>query len=260
MTRLPPIVPPLAPEKSYRRDLPLGAAFEWLRAGWRDLVTQPGPSLAYGLVVLLTSFLVIGAMFALGWDHVLFPALSGFLVVGPILAVGLYEKSRRLSRHENVSLGGMILVRAKSRGQIVFAGALLCLLMLLWMRAAVIIYALFFGVRPFPGLDHIAPMLFTTPVGWSMLIVGTLVGSLFAAFSFSISIFAIPMLLDQRVDALTAMGTSMALVWNNLPVMICWGLIVAALFTASLASGLLGLVVVFPLLGHASWHAYKAVQ
>src|SRR3546814_15569514 len=84
--------------------------------------------------------------------------------------------------------------------------------MLLWMRAAVIIYALFFGVRPFPGIDHIAPMLFTSSTGIAMLVVGTLIGGLFAAFSFAISAFSIPMMLDQRVDALTAMGTSWALV------------------------------------------------
>ena len=123
---------------------------------------------------------------------------------------------------------------------------LLCLLMLLWMRAAVIIYALFFGLLPFPGLDHIAAMLFTTPIGWALLIVGSVVGALFAAFSFAISAFSIPMLLDERVDALTAMGTSMALVWNNLPVMLAWGAIVLALFLLSLATGLLGLIVVFP--------------
>ena len=93
-----------------------------------------------------------------------------------------------------------------------------------------------------------------------MLIVGTAVGGLFAAFSFAISAFSIPMLLDERIDALTAMGTSMALVWNNLPVMLAWGAIVLALFVLGLATGLLGLIVVFPLLGHATWHAYRAMQ
>ena len=130
--------------------------------------------------------------------------------------------------------------------------------MLLWMRAAVIIYALFFGLLPFPGLPDIAAMLFTTPTGWALLIVGTAVGALFAAFSFAISAFSIPMLLEERVDALTAMGTSMALVWNNLPVMLTWGAIVLALFLLSLVTGLLGLIVVFPLLGHGTWHAYRA--
>ena len=152
----------------------------------------------------------------------------------------------------------MIFVKPKSGGQVLFTGVLLCLLMLLWMRAAVIIYALFFGLRPFPGLDHVAPMLFTTPIGWAML-VGTVVGGLFAAFSFAISAFSIPMLLDERTDAFTAMGTSISLVWNNLPVMLAWGAIVLVLFLVSLVTGLVGLIVVFPLLGHATWHAYSAI-
>src|SRR5262249_52444500 len=160
-----------------------------------------------------------------------------FMVVGPLMAVGLYEKSRRVAAGAPVRLHHMILVKPKS-GQILFTGVLLCLIMLLWMRAAVIIYALFFGLRPFRGLDQIAPMLFTTEVGWAMLIVGGSVGALFAAFSFAISAFSLPMLLEERVDALTAMGSSMALVWHNLPVMLAWGAIVLALFLLSLGTGL----------------------
>ena len=153
----------------------------------------------------------------------------------------------------------MVLVRAASGGQLLFTGVLLCLLMLLWMRAAVIIYALFFGLHPFPGLDRITGIIFTTPAGWAMLLVGTVVGGLFAAFSFAIGALSVPMLLDQKTDAFTAMATSMARVWRNLPVMLTWGAIVVALSGASLVTGLVGLVVVFPLLGHATWHAYSEI-
>jgi uncharacterized membrane protein len=103
-------------------------------------------------------------------------------------------------------------------------------------------------------------MLFTTPEGWAMLLVGSVVGALFAGFSFAISAFSIPMLLNERVDALTAMGSSVALVWNNLPVLLVWGGIVLALFLFSLATGLIGLIVVFPVLGHGTWHAYRAIR
>ena len=260
MTTIPAVAPPLVTESRFARRLPRQAAFAWLRAGWQDLRTVPGPSLAYGIAIYLVSVAVVVGLFALGWDYILFPALAGFMVVGPILATGLYEKSRRLAAGEPVSLSGMLRVEARSGGQILFIGVILCLLMLLWMRAAVIIYALFFGLRPFPGLDHVAAMLFTTFTGWSMLIVGGLIGGLFAAFSFAISVFSVPMLLNERLDAFTAMGTSIAMVWNNLPVMLTWGAITLLLFLASLVVGLLGLIVVFPLLGHATWHAYKAVR
>lgn len=259
MTTIPRIVPPLPRGNRWACGLPAVTALAWLAAGWRDLCVRPLISIAYGLFVFLVSALIIGGLYAFGLDYVLFPALAGFMVVGPILAIGLYEKSRRIAAGAPLSLTQAIIVRAESGGQILFTGVLLCLLMLLWMRAAVIIYALFFGLLPFPGLDHIAAMLFTTPVGVAMLAVGSVVGAIFAAFSFAISVFAIPMLLNERTDALTAMGSSVALVWNNLPVMLAWGAIVLICFLISLATGLLGLIVAFPVLGHGTWHAYLAI-
>jgi len=260
MTILPAVVPPLPHVDSWSRHLSPADAFKWLAAGWRDLKVKPATSLCYGVLVFLVSAVIVIGLFVFELDYILFPALAGFMVVGPILAIGLYEKSRRIAAGEPVTLASMLFVKPKSGGQVLFTGVLLCLLMLLWMRAAVIIYALFFGLVAFPGLDHIAEMLFTTPTGWAMLLVGSAVGALFAGFAFGISVFSIPMLLDEHVDALTAMGTSMALFWNNRPVMITWGAIVLALFLLSLATGLLGLIVIFPVLGHGTWHAYRAIS
>ncbi|MEW9307167.1 DUF2189 domain-containing protein [Labrys neptuniae] len=243
-----------------RRHLPASAAFGWLVAGWRDLIQRPGPSLAYGLVVFAVSIAIVWALGALGLDYILFPALAGFMVLGPLLAIGLYEKSRAIETGSPFTLSRMMFVKARSGGQVLYTGAILCLLMLVWMRAAVIIYALFFGYRPFPGLDHVAEMLFTTPIGWAMLLTGTAIGGLFAAFAFAISTFSIPMLLDKPVDAFTAMGTSISMVFRNLPVMLMWGAIVLVLFLVSLATGMLGLIVIFPLLGHATWHSYRAIE
>lgn len=260
MTTIPAVAPRAPRAKTWNRNLTPSAAFGWLAAGWRDLTVQPFASLVYGALVFLVSVAIVVGLFKFSLDYILFPALAGFMVVGPILAVGLYEKSRRIAAGEPVGLAQMIFVKPKSGGQILFTGVLLCLLMLVWMRAAVIIYALFFGLVPFPGLHQIVPMLFTTPTGWAMLLVGGAVGGLFAAFSFAVSAFSIPMLLNERVDALTAMGTSVALVWHNLPAMLTWGAIVLALFLLSLATGLVGLIVVFPILGHGTWHAYRAMR
>jgi uncharacterized membrane protein len=260
MIKIPAVVAPLSRESSLDRHLPPATAITWLRAGASDLRIRPALSLAYGFLVFLVSVAIVVGLFEFGWDYILFPALAGFMVVGPIVAIGLYEKSRRIAAGEPVTLRQMIFVKPESGGQILFVGVLLCGLMLLWMRAAVIIYALFFGLRPFPGLDHIVGMLFATPVGWLMLIVGSLVGGVFAAFSFAVSVLSIPMLLNERLDALTAMGMSMARVWNNLPVMLSWGAIVVALWLISIAVAMLGMIVVFPLLGHATWHVYKAIR
>lgn len=243
----------------WQRDLPADIGFAWLRAGWRDFMDQPGQSLVYGIGIFLISALLVWLLGYFGRDYILFPALAGFMIVAPLLALGLYEKSRRREEGQSITLRRMLFVRARAGAQIYFTGLLLCLLMLLWMRAAVIIYALFFGVRPFPGLDHIVGLLLHDPMGWAMLIVGSAIGGLFAAFAFSISVFAIPMLLERRVDALTAMATSMALVWNNVIPMIVWGIIVLVLFAFSVGTGLLGLIVIYPWLGHATWRAYRTV-
>lgn len=243
-----------------RRNLPATAAFGWLVAGWRDLWRAPAPSLVYGLIVFAISLAIVWGLFRLQLDYILFPALAGFMVMGPLIAVGLYQKSRDIEEGRPISLARMILVRAESGAQVWFTGAILSLLMLAWMRAAVIIYALFFGLRPFPGLNEIVHILLTTSDGWGMLGVGTVVGGLFAAFSFAISTFAIPMLLAERTDAFTAMGTSISLVWNNLAPMLAWGVIVLVLFMLCLVTGLLGLIVIFPLLGHATWHSYRAMR
>lgn len=257
---IPATVPPLPRAVDHRRHLPAGAAFGWVAAGWHDLWTQPGPSLIYGLGVAALSALMIWGMVWLGWDQVLFPALAGFLVVGPVLATGLYEKSRCIEAGKPVSLGDMLAPHRGAGPHLFYVGVVLMGLMLLWMRAAVLLYALFFGWRPFPGADHLLGMLFATPLGLAMVATGTVVGGLFAAFAFAISAFSIPMLLEQKLDAFSAMGISMSLVWNNLVALLVWGVIVLALTLVSLVTGLLGLIVIFPLLGHASWHAWVAVR
>lgn len=244
---------------SLQRHLPVGIGFQWLGAGWRDLAQRPGQSLIYGVGIFLISAVLIGLLAIYRQDYILFPALAGFMIIAPVLAVGLYEKSRVLESGRQTTFWRMIFVEPKAGAQVYFTGVILCLLMLLWIRTAVLIYALFLGVRPFPGLSHVTDFLLTDPFGWAMVAVGTLVGGLFASFAFSISVFSIPMLLDKPVDAFTAMGTSMALVWNNLMPMIVWGAIVLTLFVFCAITGLLGLIVIFPWLGHATWHAYRAV-
>ncbi len=257
---LPAVAPRVRLHNGYARKLSPWAAFGWLAAGWSDFRSKPAQSLAYGLAVFALSVLVIWGLFAVGLPSLILPALSGFLVVGPLLAIGLYEKSRRLRSGQAVTLAGMVVARPRSGGQLVFAGLLLCLLVMLWLRAADLLYALFFGLLPFPGYDLILGQLVTTPRGWALIITGSAVGGLFAAFAMAISLFSIPMLLERRVDALTALGTSFALTTQNLAAVLPWGLIVVVGFALSAATGLLGLIVIFPLLGHGTWHAWVALR
>ncbi|MDZ4094527.1 MAG: DUF2189 domain-containing protein, partial [Paracoccaceae bacterium] len=242
------------------RDLPARAALGWLSAGWADLRDRPAQSLIYGLAVLALSACVILGLIRADLPWLIFPALSGFLVVGPLLAIGLYEKSRRRHGDAPATLTQMLLVHPASGGQLLFAGLLSCLLVMLWLRAADLLYALFFGMLPFPGFDHILAQLLTTPRGWALILTGSAIGGLFAAFAMAISLFSIPMLLERRVDALTALGTSFAITTQNLRAVLPWGVIVTLGFVLATATGLLGLIVIFPLLGHGTWHAWVALR
>lgn len=256
-----PAVEPAQPRSDVRaRHLPWRAAFDWLRVGWSDLWTNPLPSLAYGFGVFAASTLIVAALFAFRIDYILFPALAGFMIVGPAIAGGLYEKSRRLEAGETITLSEMLLVKPRSGYQTLFMGVMLLGLFMLWMRAGVLIYALFFGLLPFPTSGNILPMLVSTPEGWALLFVGSVVGALFASFAFAISFIGVPMLLKERTDALSAFGISMATVWSNRSVCIAWGCIALLLFVLSVATAFIGLVLVFPLLGHATWHAYRALR
>ena len=260
MISIPDTAPPLWRRSPYKRDVLWTAAFGWLRAGWRDFCIRPWISLFYGVAIFVASIASIAGLFALSIDYVLLPAFAGFLVIAPALAIGLYEKSRLIEEGAAVTLLRTVFVRPRSGGQILFTGVLLCLVFLLWMRAAVLLFALVFGLSPFPGFNHMFDIVLVSPSGWLLLSVGTAVGALFASFAFAISVLSIPMLLGERTDAFTAMGTSIAVVWNNLAVMLVWGGIVFVLTVLSVLSGLVGLVVAFPVLGHATWHMYKEMR
>jgi uncharacterized membrane protein len=237
----------------------VGGAAVWLKRGWDDLWNHPGISLLYGVVVFVVSWVVVSSLFFFHLTAYLFPALAGFLIVGPVLAVGLYDKSRLIENGEVADFTTILRMRPGSATQILFSGVFLCMLILLWMRAAVILYALFFGFDPFPGPYELMPILVTTVEGWALLVVGTAVGGLFAALAFAISVFAIPMLYDRQTDVFTAMAISVNNVWRQLGIMLPWGLVVLVLSLLSLVSGFILMIIIFPLLGHATWHVYRDV-
>ncbi len=232
--------------------------FDWLAAGWQDLVAAPSVTIAYGLLFFVTSWVIVATLFFVGAEGILFPAIAGWLLVGPILAIGLYHTAQRMAVGKKASIASAIHIKASALQQVGFAGALLMVLLLAWVRSAAILYALFFGIRGFPGFDELISTLFLTWNGIAMVVIGSLVGGLFAALGFAISAFSIPMLLSREIDIFTAMARSASTVWNNFGVMILWGAIIVVLSLAGMVIGFLGMIIVFPLLGYASWHAYAA--
>jgi len=256
---LPTLRRPTPPPPAHARSLPARAALLWLAAGWRDLKAGPGASLAYGLFLVLLSYAVLWVLHAAGLLYLVLPAIAGFLIVGPFLAIGLYEKSRRLAAGETARLSDMLHFRPAAMAQLAFAGLLVGLLVLFWLRAADLLYALFFGLQPFRGATDALTNVLTTERGWALIVTGTLVGGLFAAFAFAISVFAFPMLVAGWQDTLTAMGTSFAMTVQNLRPMLAWGAIVVLGLVLSLLTGLAGLALVFPILGHGTWHAFRDI-
>lgn len=257
---LPTLHPPRRPPDRLARNLPASVALDCLRAGWRDFRSNPGSSLAYGLILFAISVTVIWALHLSGLLYLALPALSGFLIVGPFLAIGLYRKSKALSEGQAPSLSAMIFFRPAAGAQLAYAGLMLCLLLLFWLRMADLLYALFFGMIPFPGAAEALVNTLTTPRGWALLLTGSVIGGLFAGFAFAISVFSVPMLVFERRDALTAIGLSFALTMRNLPPVLAWGAIVTIGLAISGLTGLVALIVVFPVLGHGTWHLFRKLS
>jgi len=257
---LPTLVPPRRRENRLARNLPAGAALAALAAGWRDFRHHPAGSLAYGLALFVISVVVIWALWRFHLLYLVLPALAGFMIVGPFMAIGLYRKSSAIAHGQELDLEGMRRARRSSAAQLAYAGLLLCLLFIFWLRAADLLYALFFGLIPFPGYEEALVNTFTTARGWGLLVSGGFVGALFAAFAFAVSLYAIPMIEFEGRDALTAMGTSFAMVAKNLVPSFAWGVIVTVGIGLSVVTGLLGLIIVFPVLGHGTWHLYRAMR
>lgn len=232
------------------------APWRWLERGWRDLLRAPHLSLAYGTAFAAIGILILAGSYLSGLSA-LIPALGAcFMLAGPILALGLYEKSRRLAAGERVTLGDMLRVRPASPLQIAYVGFFLTFAMLLWMRIATLLFALFFSGAYVP-LTEFVSFAISTPEGLSMLVIGTVIGGLIALAVFALAAISVPLLMARRTDMLTAMATSVKAVFDYPAAMLLWAWLIALLIAAGIATGFIGLIIVFPLVGHATWHAYS---
>lgn len=220
------------------------------------------PTHAIFLCAIYPAVGLLLARLAFGYSilPLLYPLVTGFALIGPVAALGLYELSRRREAGLPASATHALdVVQSSSIGAIIALSLLLFGLFVLWVAIANAIYIANFGYAPPASIRAFVHDLFTTPAGWSLIVVGNGVGFLFAVTVLTISVVSFPLLLDRDVGAAVALLTSIKAVLKNPLIMSAWGLIVAALLLIGSLPAFLGLTIVMPVLGHATWHLYRKV-
>jgi uncharacterized membrane protein len=231
-----------------------GRPFLWLKRGLSDIARVPLASLTYGV-----SFAALGAiLLAIAWgrSHVAPALITGFLLVAPFLAIVLYDLSRQIERGGQVDTVGAFHAWRRNSGSISLFGLLLALTLITWERLSAIIFALFYGGAVPDLRNFLADVLLSGRYN-DLLVAYFGVGGLIAIAVFAFSVVSLPLMLDRDVDVATAIVTSIKCVGRNPAAMVVWGLLIGALVAIGFATWMIGLVLIFPWLGHASWHAYK---
>ncbi len=230
-----------------------GDPLRWLRLGLRDFLRCPGIGLFYGGCFMVMGWALVAA-YQNAAAYVL--ALSaGFLLVGPFLCLGLYRASQALERGEKPDFSDSLLAWDTRTGTLAIFGLVLLVLEMLWGRAALVVFAVSFdGMPDFKG--SLVALLDPENIGF--IVAYLAVGGVFAGLIFGISVVAMPLILDRPVDAITAGLTSLRLVLTQPGVMLLWGALITLLVVLAMLPWFAGLLVVGPVLGLASWHAYRA--
>jgi uncharacterized membrane protein len=250
---LPYVPPPAEAPTKEIVSLSWSEPFRWLALGWRDLMAEKGIGLFYGVCFFLMA-LVLGAVLR-GKPEYAISIASGCLLVGPFLAMGLYEVSRRREMGMAPELGLSLTCWDSHLPSMSMLVLVLMVLELLWGRASLVVFAVFFNTG-MPSTTGVIEAIFN-PQNWEFLVVYLLVGGVFAGLVYATSVVSIPMILDRDTDAISAAITSLQVVIENTFVMLLWGALLTALGSSGADSLWVGLLVVGPWLGHGSWHAYR---
>ncbi|MFN4019047.1 MAG: DUF2189 domain-containing protein [Erythrobacter sp.] len=250
---------PLAPlsQPKVAHDLAWSDLGKALTAGWRDFLAMPQFGMFFGGVYVLAGLAMAWAAIFAGEPSWLIPAMAGFPLVAPFVAVGLYEASRRREAGEPLSWRAVLgALKGHGDDQILSMGVIVFVAFSFWMIVAHAIFAIFMAESGM-GSDPLAALV--TPAGLTMLGVGSAVGAVMAFAFYAMTVISLPMLVERRVDFLTAIIASFRAVRGNPAVMLGWAAIIAAMLFAAMIPAFLGLLLALPVLGHATWHLYRRV-
>lgn len=243
--------------KATIRKVEIDRPWKWLEKGWDDLRRNPTVGFSYGLLAAVTGYLVTYGLWWSGYYYLVLPCVAGFLIVGPILTVGLYEVSRRQEAGLQTTLAQALAAFQRNPTQIALMGLALLLLMMAWARFATILFFLYFGMTP-PSFEDLFAQTFLQADTIPFLVLGVGTGAVLAFIAFSISAISIPLLLDRpEANVVEAMARSFEAVQANLAAMLLWAGLIVVFMLAGLITFYIGLIVTLPLVGHASWHAYR---
>lgn len=238
----------------------IGAIGAALAAGWRDFCRAPGFGLFFSAFYVAGGLVLVAVATASGQEWWLIPFVVGFPLIAPFAAVGLYEVSRRIEAGEPLVWREVLgVVVAQKDRQVPSMAMVILLMFMFWVFVAHTTFALFMGLSALTNITTSPGLLFEGR-GLVMLVVGTLIGGGFAAVLFAITVVGLPLILDREVDLVSAIIASFQAVGANPGVMTLWAAIIAALLFAGIVPLFLGLFVVLPVLGHASWHMYRQLM
>lgn len=231
-----------------------GQPLSWIARGWSDMLRAPAASLGYGFLIAAAGWLVLG----LSWNraYLVTALVSGFFLFAPFLAMGVYDISRRLGNGERATFAETVDAWRPNAGSIALFGLALAFALLSWERISAIIFALSYGDDA-PMVENFFAQVFLSGEYAGFVVSYIVAGAVIAAVVFSISVISIPMMLDRPVDPVSAIITSLRAVAGSKGAMVVWAALIVVLTVIGFATALLGLIVIVPLLGHATWHAYK---
>jgi uncharacterized membrane protein len=231
-----------------------------LALGFDDFKAMPSHAVFLCVIYPLLGLLLGRVVYGSNVLPLLFPLAAGFALIGPFAAIGLYELSRRREQGLDTHWTHVFdIIHSESFGAIAALGLLLAILFVVWVAVAQSIYVAFFGYAPAASMPDFLGQVLATSQGWGLIIVGNFVGFLFAVVALAVSAISFPLLLDRNVGVATAVSTSVRAVIENPVPMAIWGVIVAGLLALGSLPFFLGLTVVLPVLGHATWHLYRKV-